>query len=368
MKRDRITRRRSVRPAAFSLVELLVALVVLALGLLGIASVFPVVISQQRQALDDTVGYAQAKQVEAELRSEQGGLLLFPSLLLGDMDFDVPDNSFRGCRGGEVYALPSGLWVTDPGDLPHTSGGSEQAAERGEILLEADQGSRCDGSGFDEYSLDSDDREEVRITPAMRLLPQPYSGDGIEPQFVWDPVFRRGFDGGLEAIVFVRRIDRTIRVPDGQRLSDVLTAGARLPVTPGGRGGDTYSRPRSFAAWVEQPDGTKDTGLDIISITDDPLDGYSRPRDRDSAIYPGQLLVDNLGQVREVIEVLGVQDGDLRVRVNRPVASGETLERREHLAVLDETDQVYTGRYAVLRQVVFTDEEPVSVQVITVGR
>ncbi|MDX2016413.1 MAG: prepilin-type N-terminal cleavage/methylation domain-containing protein, partial [Planctomycetota bacterium] len=47
---------------AFSLIEVLLAVVVLALGLLGIAAVFPVVIRQQRDSRDQTlsVGMLQA--------------------------------------------------------------------------------------------------------------------------------------------------------------------------------------------------------------------------------------------------------------------------------------------------------------------
>ncbi|HYE61393.1 MAG TPA: prepilin-type N-terminal cleavage/methylation domain-containing protein [Phycisphaerales bacterium] len=56
----------------FSLIEVLIAIVVLALGLLGIAAVFPAVVTQQRATTDAVQGGALAKSVEAVLKSHYG--------------------------------------------------------------------------------------------------------------------------------------------------------------------------------------------------------------------------------------------------------------------------------------------------------
>ncbi|MBZ0172797.1 MAG: prepilin-type N-terminal cleavage/methylation domain-containing protein, partial [Phycisphaerales bacterium] len=66
----------------FSLIEVLIAVMVLAVGLLGLASVFPVVITQQRQASDVVMGgvassvvrdkIAANADIAAELLSQDG--------------------------------------------------------------------------------------------------------------------------------------------------------------------------------------------------------------------------------------------------------------------------------------------------------
>jgi Tfp pilus assembly protein PilV len=66
------TRRSSFRTralAAFSLIEVLISVLVLALGLLGLGAMFPVIIRQQRQATDATLGTMAANAARLELEN-----------------------------------------------------------------------------------------------------------------------------------------------------------------------------------------------------------------------------------------------------------------------------------------------------------
>ncbi|MFN9951596.1 MAG: prepilin-type N-terminal cleavage/methylation domain-containing protein, partial [bacterium] len=55
-------------PRAFTLIEVLLGVLILGLGLLGLASVFPLVVKQQRAAQDVVRGVAAAGGAEAVLR------------------------------------------------------------------------------------------------------------------------------------------------------------------------------------------------------------------------------------------------------------------------------------------------------------
>ncbi len=69
MTHDSRTHRRSAVPGsasrAFSLVEILIAILILGLGLLGLGAVFPAVIAQQRGAVEKTQGAAVAASAAA---------------------------------------------------------------------------------------------------------------------------------------------------------------------------------------------------------------------------------------------------------------------------------------------------------------
>src|SRR5690606_17226744 len=90
---------------AFSLVEVLIAILVLGLGMLGLGAVFPAVISEQRRSFDSISGESVARQVEALLRDKENGLVdLAP---LRSPEFGTIDNAAPGA--GNDFGRPRPL-------------------------------------------------------------------------------------------------------------------------------------------------------------------------------------------------------------------------------------------------------------------
>ena len=202
------------RPAcarpAFSLVEVLIAILVLAIGLLGLAAVFPAVIAQQREAADVTSAGTLADQAAARI------LIDSEALRLADLVRAVP----AALRDEPVW---SDRWTAD-----------NAYAQTG----------RCTAAGS----------AGVNLPAAARLIPAP--GGRVQPQYVWDCVALSRPGEPARCAVFVRRIDTGIRVPRGATLSDGLLGTVpgqtrpALPVSvdadgrPGNRGEGFYAVPR----------------------------------------------------------------------------------------------------------------------------
>lgn len=365
---------------AFSLVELLIAITVLAFGLLGIAAVFPVVIAQQRASTDQTLGAAAADFAAGRIEAGDTSIVNATQLLL-DLDFDVPDDGFASCQGGVLVVFGSGLWVTNFEDDEGLPGFSlSEIRDDGVWEFQPGRASRCQPNGGGSFTIQTfgPPAGEVRIEPAQRLIPAPYSGggDGGQPEYVWDPIFRRNGVSELEVAVFVRRLDLGIRVIGGQTLSDVLTGNGggsgdpRLPVTVGGRGTE-YSLPMSFAAYFQGPVDGGDDGrpLNQLIITDDELDGRSDRDDRDRAIRVGQLLLDNRGIVRTVRKIVERSpNGDLIVEVTPPASPAEAMDETGPPLSRSEIDgsRPTAERYRWVQQVVFTEETPAAIRVARV--
>lgn len=319
---------------AFTLIEVLIAVLVLALGLLGLAAVFPAVIAQQRDAVDRTQGAVVAKVVEQTLENAQ---------------FFV---DFQGLRRDSWFSADTQLQCGEGFDLdtqnmsflwePSWGWGPAGHMDDQTVVLYLTQGTIGVGFG-DTIDLSCSTQtpapeEEYYIPVTARLYPPPYSGS--DPQYVWDFVPRRtrlaGGSTGLELAVFIRRIDPRIRVPRGKTLSDVLTGGngvgivdARLPLgvdpvsqRPTGTGAPVngtgfYSIPLTLPVLVNSG------ALDEI-VLDASAGASGQDLWKQAVASPGQILVDNLGNVLHVVRVPERRAGDpLRVQVDHRYAVGE---------------------------------------------
>ncbi len=164
---------------AFSLVEVLIAVLVLSLGLLGLGAVFPMVMREQRISTQTILGISARNAVEQML-------------------FSRPDFARDGGPGWEALRE---YVITNGGDTGNW------------IAVEPDD---SDPNQLNTYIfIHPDTGVEYHIPLAQRLYPVPYSTDQ-DPRFVWDLVARltdiRNPDTSpLLVAIFLRPLDPGIK-------------------------------------------------------------------------------------------------------------------------------------------------------------
>lgn len=351
-----------LRPG-FSLIEVLIAVLVLALGLLGLAAVFPVVIAQQRDAVDRTRGAIVAETVQ-NLLEDAENLVSFEGMRRDYLFSMQNGNASDVCRTGMDLNPEYMTFLWEP-TWQWKNSGSGHWAQQPQVNYER-YGDLFVGYGrtYSLECLDLESRAEQQyIVPVTgRLFPQPYSGE--EPQYVWDIVPRRarlgGNKTGLEIAVFIRRIDQRIAVPRGFTLSDVLTRN-RLPATqqrlplgvdssgrPTGtgapaNGSGTYSLPQVMPVFVRSSEPT----MLVLSST---ASAEERQWWSAHVAVPGQTVVDNLGHVLNVVRVPELTGSELKVEVDRRYPDSQT----DYVSGAD-------PRGVKVEQIVYTPQKPVRV-------
>jgi prepilin-type N-terminal cleavage/methylation domain-containing protein len=259
---------------AFSLIEVLVAVLVLSLGLLGLGAVFPMVVRQQRIATETNLGISARNGVEQMLFSLSAEVPVAARIVAierGDQKVvvhfepeDLPHYLQSGARvilsntncdpniDGRHTVLSNtvssitiavSVSVKQPGnnglargvdpvvvDAFSPAGGPGWRAVRDRILQEQSQSEygdwlsmpledrdadRLNSYVLDYATADGLARSEILVPLAQRLYPMPYTTDQ-EPRFVWDMVARitdkRNPDTSpLMVAIFLRPIDPGIR-------------------------------------------------------------------------------------------------------------------------------------------------------------
>ncbi|MEQ8769751.1 MAG: prepilin-type N-terminal cleavage/methylation domain-containing protein [Phycisphaerales bacterium] len=320
---------------AFSLVEILIAILVLGFGLLGLAAVFPVVVSQQRDAANEMRGPSAVASVKAQLVGETD--MVDWSKVVRRSDPNLNPN----------VSPPSGLgqWVFD--------------FQKQGLNAQGQRTVRIDQDGNVTLVSDGPDKPDQFIPTSARLFPSVYGS--VSPQFVWDIAVRRTADASpLEVAIFLRRLDAGIRVPDGKRLANVLTGEglrpggnvepAAVPIgetpegandnqrRPTGNGTGEYSRLRELSIRPQRAGGSEDLPADRF-----PVPGAASKLIETLVGREGQLLLDDLGVVRTVQGFESDGAGRRLIVVNPPFPS---------------TDQ---------RVIVYTPQTPVAIEIFTVG-
>ena len=341
------------RPA-FTLVEVLMGILILALALLGIGAVIPVVVRTQKIATDATLSVSIANGAESLLARRADLNRLTPIGGGGRQGWGVwlldPNWSPACAPVGTAAPSDAYLWETFL-----TGGAPELDPATGRIYLQFSGGT------------------PVAIEVADRFGP-PRNSAGIAPQFVWDFIARRVRTGlnephQIQLAIFVRRIDPNIRVPNGLTIYEVLSgfrAGTlavlsapdrRLPVA-------VATAPPATAG-LPSLNGLGDYAAPLVlDLEDTCLDPQRRDRIRTirTSVTPaefsvatqvGQKWVDNLGNI---YTVRGVDPRDAAgewVLIDPPVPSW----------VRDITTG--TAGETAVRQVAFVPHVPAAVSVVT---
>lgn len=387
---------------AFSLIEVLVAIIVLALGLLGLGALFPAVIRQQRIASDQTMGVLAAEAARTTLTSG----VYTADRRLSEPQF-IATSVQSGTRLLSIQWDPLAAWI----DLAN----SERA-----MGLRNDLNRQYEFGGWWVNTVCQDDvlaaRQLVRgaarigdpldsarerpIALAERLYPPEVD----RPLFVWDfavqfdpakfaeyerartnasatadeltridSVFR--VDPPLRAAIFVRRVDQRIRVARGATLRSTLLgiggvgdSDQRSPVGEDADGNPTFDGTNGNNGYAYSllrisparfiVDG-EDAQRDRLYI---PPASYAQPNDFDLLRLPGQKVVDNLGNVYNVVGDGEDQQFGRYIKIDPPVppsivaSNGSTLVSGNSRP--DDS----------IRQIVFSPQPPLTVNVVEIRR
>jgi prepilin-type N-terminal cleavage/methylation domain-containing protein len=360
---------------AFSLIEVLIAILVLGLGLLGLGAVFPAVITEQRRSFDSISGESVARQVEDLLRADNELVDLAPlrGPEFGGIQGAVEDGAARPSpiNAGASFDF---LWVMDR--FVRIDGGANTPWD-GAVPGAAGMGDLFDGT----WRADSGDNEDAQILPiSARLHPLPTSGS--DPKFVWDVIARRHPSGPTQFAVFVRRIDDRIAAPAGQTLGqafldpaanqrplplaiDINTGRLQTPVP--GATNQAYPAPQSLDAYA---DDRQPTWLILRSegnSTTDTSIGFVR--------RVGQQFVDNTGVVRTVIGLPQPRSSEplaglasQAVIVSPAFTPTESSNGAVVQARPGQAREQVRRRASWVRQIVFTPQPPVAVRVFTLDK
>lgn len=368
----RITTNHTTMRRAFSLVEVLLAILILALGLLGLGAVIPAVVKLQRRATDETLGTSVVNSAKAYL----------------DRRPDFRESALTGVNAwdnmlGQTTWSPAGTNITNHLWQPWAQTGLNQ--------LDLATGDMHFNGALTNPALRATIKIADRLWPGDASQPMPRTDstrDPFRPQFVWDLVGRRvqasaSAPPQVQVAVFVRRIDLNIRVPQGNSsagqpfsLRDVLTGSnglstvdRRVPVAvdsneqPTNTGTDPtntlrYGNFLTLDAWF---DADPDKKRDRIELSAGPLTSSGPTSDVLFALasQPGQKLVDNFGNVYTVLRTDDELEGPgtVTVVVSPPIPASVPDPQN--------TNTLATDRF---RQVVFTPQIAAAVEVFTVTR
>lgn len=331
--RDRIGR-------GFTLLEVLIGVLVLAIALLGLAALFPVIVREQRIARESVLGVSVVRSAEAALvgnvalrsRGTQSAWARYAQLIATDTN----KNRWQVSLDSEASnASSKGIYNTSSLSLPYGLNGNLN----GRFVI----------------------KEEDRLSVSQNLA---------DPALVWDAavcladdqvvpgVTGAGATAGvplptslpLRVAVFVRRVDPNIRLAPGETLMTALKRTNVYATAVDTRGYPTLSGTGSYAKPVfmsvtnvlsSRVNGPLDTL--VINPTTGPT-GISQADLRTMAVQVGQRLVDNAGNIFTVISADG---NNVKVEGSVPTSVRQSAVQNT-------------------MQVVFTPQIPAAVRVLVI--
>jgi len=218
---------------AFSLVELLLAVFILGIGLIGISALFPAGIAQQRQASDDIMGPVVADSAVALLRARLspqqfgtldafgqqqfltvniGGQVAVPPTVEGDWTWRRPGFLFADFAATPLVNELGAIDIFSSYYTLNQLGGTVQGVSFGGLNAAkvAVENPDSVGGGDQLFGIPWNRRlglPIVLITQGERAYPQVPEGSGStqRPVYFWECMFRR-FGGRMQVAVFVYRV------------------------------------------------------------------------------------------------------------------------------------------------------------------
>lgn len=379
----------------FTLIEVLIGVLVLALGLLGLGAILPVVVREQRAASDMTQGLMCLADVKTQLATRDGfspdslpTMIAIPQL--HEDAKHIAWDSWIGDKtwGGQLTTTPANqLYLWQPWTAPDTkfvSSGTDPACGRMSWIDATAQPT------VNQHDLGLADR--LWPSGSSQTTPTVPGTDPARPQFVWDVVGRRAQYGDLyvrgrnsflagsadykacigvpdviQVAIFVRRVDINIRVPKVTATN--LTQPTLLDVLLGTNG--ISQNNRRVAVAVDQNglptnNGVGDYGQPIMlsatfgDKTRDRITVTGTTVQKQLASQVGQKLIDNIGNIYTAIAI------PPEVDPNSITLGVIFLDHPVPNWLQDPTTD--PNSTSTLRQVIFTPQIPVAVDVLTIKR
>ena len=210
---------------AFSLIELLLSVFILAIGIISVSALFPAGIAQQQQTTDDQLGPVVAEQALGLLRSrvrpddfgsfEEFGILgvLGGSTLGGSYAYRPAPGDWSWIRPGVIRTAQPDVQLPaaeQPGSLDLFSRVAQRTGGTSAEFCEFPQG--IDGNGITLFgapysTVRSLAAPMVVVSQRERWWPDVASGAAVQgaPQYAWECMFRRS-GGRVQVAIFVFRV------------------------------------------------------------------------------------------------------------------------------------------------------------------